>query len=184
MAQLRGGLDLAALYRDHHRDVFRFLHLRCRSATLAEDLTQDTFERVVRWAQSHRWQEQGRSPLSLLYAVARNLLLDHLKCHQRRETPHPDFHAADQPVVCMAVEEPVDELVAARLQRTYWRQVIQLAYVEGLCDRDIAARLGLQPGAVKARRLRAVQRLRSCPHVWALADTTTPRPAPRLEPVR
>lgn len=172
-----GGLDLAGLYRDHHRDVFQFLYSRCGEASLAEDLTQDTFERVVRWARRNRWQERGKPPLSLLYTVARNLLYDHRKSRRYRcERPHPDLGAAaDRPPVWCSEQQPVEELVTARMQTARWREVLtgaaaglsdqqrrvlHLAFVEGLSDRDIGGRLGLHPNAVKGCRWRALQRLR------------------------
>lgn len=41
------------------------------------------------------------------------------------------------------------------------REVLVLRYLEGLTMEDIAAVLGVRPGAVKMRHLRALERLRS-----------------------
>lgn len=180
-----GRLDLAGLYRDHYDAVYRYLYGRCRQRALAEDLTQDTFERIARWAVAHQWRDRGRAPLALLYTVAGNLLRDYRKSGRcRLDRPRPDFHS-DTASLWSAPDPPVDEQVvdrmrrarcrrvlaeqAARLLTDQQRQVLVLGFVDGLHDRAIGARLGLDPDAVKACRYRALQLLRGSDQVRQLA---------------
>ena len=52
-----GDKDAFGLLYDHyHVSVYRFLYYRTRSASLAEDLTSDTFFRALRSMNNFRWQ--------------------------------------------------------------------------------------------------------------------------------
>jgi RNA polymerase sigma-70 factor (ECF subfamily) len=69
--------DVARLYEDHAQDLFAFLAYRTGDRALAEDLLADTFERVLTARRGH--DARRGSVKTWLYAIALNLLRDHLR---------------------------------------------------------------------------------------------------------
>ena len=75
-------LDFARVYEDAVWRVYGFLAYRVGDRDVAEDLTQTTFERALRaWG---RFDPRRGSEATWLLAIARNVLIDHL----RRGRPH------------------------------------------------------------------------------------------------
>jgi RNA polymerase sigma-70 factor (ECF subfamily) len=80
LVELARGGDAEAfglLYDPYQPAVYRFLAYRLGSATLAEDLTSETFVRALRSISSFRWQ--GKDFGAWLMTIARNLATDHVK---------------------------------------------------------------------------------------------------------
>lgn len=72
----------SSVYVDNLDRVYGFLGYRLRSRHEAEDLTQLVFEKALRsW---NRFDPRRASPSTWLIAIARNVLVDHLR--RRRET--------------------------------------------------------------------------------------------------
>src|SRR5215467_7563468 len=66
----------------HLDDVYRYLLVLTRDASLAEDLAADTFERALR---AWRRFDAGRgSARTWLCAIARSAALDHFRAERRR----------------------------------------------------------------------------------------------------
>ena len=79
----KGDVEAFGLLYDHYQgSVYRFLFHRTRSATLAEDLTSETFFRALRSMQGFRWQ--GKDFGAWLMTIARNLATDHFKAGRTR----------------------------------------------------------------------------------------------------
>ncbi|WP_454915919.1 sigma-70 family RNA polymerase sigma factor [Xanthobacter sediminis] len=72
--------DLQSLFERHAREINRFLRRRGHSAETADDLTQDTFVRVL--ASPPQETDLNYNPRAYLYQVSRNLSIN----HQRRES--------------------------------------------------------------------------------------------------
>jgi len=89
----RGG-DLqafAVLLSRYQTPVYNFVLRSVRDASTAEDLVQDTFTRVVQRADGF----QGHARFSTwLYAIARNLCIDHARRMQHRR--HPSLDATEK----------------------------------------------------------------------------------------
>ena len=93
--------DFARLYREHAADVHRFAVYLSGDPSLADDLVSEAFVRV--------WTARERVELTTvrgyLFAIVRNLLLQHLR-HERRRVPlderivdgrpDPEVRASDQ----------------------------------------------------------------------------------------
>lgn len=72
--------DLQFLFERHAREIHRFLRRRGHSAETADDLTQDTFFRVL--ATPPQETDINHNPRAYLYQVSRNLSIN----YQRRES--------------------------------------------------------------------------------------------------
>jgi RNA polymerase sigma factor (sigma-70 family) len=76
---------LADLFERHHRHLFRFFYHLCGSSTLAEDLTQEVFFRMLKFRGT--FQKGGRFT-PWMYQIARNVHVDHLR---KKQTEMPLF---------------------------------------------------------------------------------------------
>jgi len=73
----RGDKDsLALLYVRYHRKILNYLYRFCGNRSTAEELTQETFVRMVEHL--HRYRPTG-SVGGWIYRIARNLALNHLR---------------------------------------------------------------------------------------------------------
>jgi RNA polymerase sigma-70 factor (sigma-E family) len=136
--------------------LLRLAWLLTGSASSAEDLVQETLERVyVAWPRI----EHGGS-----HNYARRVLVNrHTDAHRRRwrerltpdvpEASHPD--RADQVVLA-------DQLSAALAQLpTRERQCVVLRHHADLSERDVAEALNISTGTVKSSTSRGLARLRT-----------------------
>jgi len=152
-----------ALYDHYHLAVYRFLFHRTRSATLAEDLTSDTFVRALRNIGSFRWQ--GRDFGAWLMTIARNLATDHAKAARNRlELPTDDIAAHDTGTSGPEAEvmaQVTSDLLVEALSRlpVEQRDCLVMRFLQSMSIADTAAALGRTEGAVKQLQLRAVRRL-------------------------
>ena len=148
-------LDFHSLYRNHAPDVYRFALFLSGDRTLAEDIVSETFIRV--WGARER--VEIRTVRAYLLAIARNLFLQGRRREKRiaaldDNLPDPRRRADDS-------RESRDELsrVLAQLQRLpeIDRSALLMRAEENLSYDEIAAALGISPGAarVKIHRARA-----------------------------
>ena len=72
--------DPARLFDRHHLAVFRFLRRMTGSPSVAEDLTQEVFLRVVRGLDGY--DERSRE-VSWIFRIARNVLVDRHRARER-----------------------------------------------------------------------------------------------------
>jgi RNA polymerase sigma-70 factor, ECF subfamily len=177
VALAQQGRDVAfrELVHRYERPVFSLVYRMVRDRELAEDLTQDTFVKVLTHVDKYRPEFKFSS---WLFKIANNVAIDHL----RRRTldtvsmdgsPHAgtaDAVEASSFDVAVPQENALDELEArevgtaieqaiARL-RPEDRSCILLRHVEGRSYEEIAATLDLPLGTVKTYIHRARHELR------------------------
>ena len=146
----------------HLDDVYRYLLVLTRDASLAEDLAADTFERALRaW---RRFDGRRGSAQTWLCAVARSVALDHFRAERRR---HRREQAVAEPEGQTAPPElglsPELERALAALTAAD-REVVALRVVLDL-DAETAARvLGVSATACTTRLSRALKRLEELMH--------------------
>lgn len=147
-------------------DVRRYVRRRVDDPSVQDDLVQEVFLRV------HDRREQLRDDERLagwVRRIAANVVTDH---YRRR----PAAEALPEGLAAPPPEDPDERaLLAAWVAHTVssldapYREVLTLTELEGLTQREAAARLGLSLPAVKARVLRGraelLRRLERCCHV-------------------
>jgi len=164
----------AALFQRHGGRVEGFLR-RSLPSTAAAEVTQEVFLRV--WRHAARYDPTKASPTTWLFSIARNARTDR---QRRRARPEPD---ADDPMWVPSAPAPPDAAthlkvrdaaLRARVEAlpTKQREVIVLAYLEGLTLSEIAERLEVPLGTVKSRVRLAMGRLRTDPEVAPLHPNT------------
>jgi RNA polymerase sigma-70 factor, ECF subfamily len=131
---------------------------------LAEEATQDTFLKL--WSRAHLYLPERGSLLVWLLSIARRTALDRLRLEGRRPTLS-DAHDPAEAWQTIPDGNSVSE-------ESYWRslnfavqalspehrQLIELAYYQGLSQSEIAEVLGWPLGTVKTRLRAAMERLR------------------------
>ncbi|MEO8594484.1 MAG: sigma-70 family RNA polymerase sigma factor [Candidatus Solibacter sp.] len=163
--QRRDPNALAELYDRYGRITFSLIVRIVRDAATAEDLVQETFLRV--WNRVHGFDAMKGSIGPWLLAVARNRAIDYLRSAGGRERNALEFEEAVHPALYCDVEKEL--LTSDKVRRVKsavekltpnHRQVIELAYFEGLSQTEMAERMGQPLGTVKTWVRAALKTLR------------------------
>ncbi len=153
---------LEELYLIHFDSVFGYLHVTVGNRHDAEDLTTQTFLRMLESIGKFRWQS---APFSAwLFRIAHNLAMDHFRASRRwqpdEEVPEPPADestsaeaGAFESIGRKSMLELIDEL------STDQQQVLTLKFVFNFSNREAATILGKTEGAVKSLQHRALATL-------------------------
>jgi RNA polymerase sigma-70 factor (ECF subfamily) len=158
---------LEALVREHSRLVYRIAYAVLRQHHDAEDATQETFMRVLRYSSK---LDAVEDPKTWLARIAWRVAVDRSRRRgQKREIPLED---PDKPIDEVASSETaanetlhgkqfsaaLERMIAALPEKL--RQPLILSTVEEMSPREVAATLGINEAAVRSRVFRARQILR------------------------
>ena len=153
---------LEELYLIHFDRIYSYLHMSVGNKHDAEDLTTQTFLKMLESIGRFRWQA---APFSAwLFRIAHNLAMDHFRA-RRRWQPEEDV---PEPI---GSEEPSAELAAMQeigrqsmlelIERLSpeQQQVLTLKFVFNFPNADVAKILDKTEGAVKSLQHRALASL-------------------------
>ena len=165
----------AALVRRYERELYGYLRRYLGDGTLAEDVFQNTFLQL--YLKSGQYQP-GNPVRPWLYTIATHQAIDALRRNGRHQAVSLDEHReSDGEGDCQRLMEmlenrepgPLDhasrqeqrEQVRASVEQLpdFLRQVLVLAYYQGLKYREIADILDIPVGTVKSRLHAALVRL-------------------------
>jgi RNA polymerase sigma-70 factor (ECF subfamily) len=158
---------ISALYDRYGRTVFGVGFKILGDRSLAEELVQEVFLKV--WRSSATFDPSRGSFSTWLYRVTRSAALDLYRKRARRVRPVHDgaLHIATVRDSSAGPQEIVDESwLSWRISRALevldapHREVIDLAYFNGLTQREISERTGVPLGTVKTRTASAYKNLR------------------------
>jgi len=152
---------IGVIYDRYFPDIFRFVRYRVDDDTLAEDLSSETFVRLLEACR------QGRGPTTSLrawlFSAASHIVTDHLRQKYRRKNEtlnedHPD--SAPLPASSAEEHEQKQILKAALHHLTAEQQnVIALRFGQGFSLQETANILQKNINAVKQLQLRALAAL-------------------------
>jgi RNA polymerase sigma factor (sigma-70 family) len=156
-----GDADLRSVYDEHGGLVYAI----CRKALdehSAKDVTQEVF--VSAWKARDQYDPQRGTLGAWLVGITKRRIIDHLRSERR----HADRRAAEpvehtDPQSETEVGRTIDRMVVADAMLALpdrARQVIELAYLEGLTHHEITDRTGLPLGTVKSDIRRGLTRIR------------------------
>lgn len=163
------------LVRRYERPVFSLIFRMVRDSATAEDLSQDTFIKVLNHIDKYRPEFKLSS---WLFKIANNVAIDHLRRRQldtisMSGSPHAASEAEIEATsfeIGSGEESALDQIVARELGSTIekaigslrpeYRACILLRHVEGRSYEEIAATLDLPLGTVKTYIHRARIELR------------------------
>lgn len=159
LLQLVAQRNLAAydlLYRRHAQVMYNLIVRIVRDTATAEDLLQDVFWQV--WENANQYRGSGAA-LAWMMRVARNRALDQLRRQRvRPPTVSDDAEEVEKVPAAVSTEETVEmQMRRAQVQRALesipeeQRLCLELAYFEGLSQREIAEQTNLAVGTIKSR---------------------------------
>ena len=150
---------LEELYLIHFDRIYSYLHVSVGNRHDAEDLTTQTFLKMLEKIGSFKWQS---APFSAwLFRIAHNLAMDHFRARRRWQ---PEEEVPEPP----GEEEPSAELTAMQTigresmlklidhLSPEQQQVLTLKFVFNLPNAEVAAILDKTEGAIKSLQHRAL----------------------------
>jgi RNA polymerase sigma-70 factor (ECF subfamily) len=161
----RERIAFVMLYDRYFPRVYNYLRARTGDAHLADDLTAQTFENVLRNIATYRPEKAPFS--SSLFTIARNALNDHLRAMRRRQWLSLEalpFHPSDRSnledqYIQSESRHALTEALGRLTDRE--RDLVALKFIAGLNNRQIAGLSGLSESNVGVIVYRAMQRLRA-----------------------
>jgi RNA polymerase sigma-70 factor, ECF subfamily len=150
---------LEELYLIHFDRIYSYLHVSVRNRHDAEDLTTQTFLKMLEKIGSFKWQS---APFSAwLFRIAHNLAMDHFRAGRRwqpeEEVPEPrreEEPSAELEAMQTIGRESMLKLID-RLSPEQ-QQVLTLKFVFNLPNAEVAAILDKSEGAIKSLQHRAL----------------------------
>ena len=153
-----------ALYDRHSSHIYALALRILRDPILAEEVTQDTFLKL--WSRARLYLEERGTLLVWLLTITRRTALDRLRLEARRPTLSD---GNDPEELWQNIPEQDTSTDESRWRSMYFavgslslehRQVIELAYYQGMSQSEIAETLGWPLGTVKTRLRAAMEQLR------------------------
>lgn len=156
MVQARKHWALEALFHRYMgRGIRRAQHVGLDQQT-AEDVVTDAFIKI--WNQAEKFQDVRGSFSGWFYTIVHNLAIDEIRRVQTRSNAQVQsflrtsgFPSGDDDNEFMHEIERIQVRAALKELPEPQRDLLQLAYVEGLSRREIAKRMALPLGTVHTR---------------------------------
>ena len=153
---------LEELYLIHFDRIYSYLHVSVGNRHDAEDLTTQTFLKMLEAIGRFRWQSVPFS--AWLFRIAHNLSIDYFRARRRVQTEGevPEVPGMEE---SSAEDQAMDSLgqagMLALIERlsAEQRQVLTLKFLFGFANADVAGILGKTEGAVKSLQHRALASL-------------------------
>lgn len=155
--------DLKEIYDAHFEALRRFLYYKCGEMELAEDLVQEVFIKV--WEKRETIKKETIK--SLLYTIAKNLLINHynhLKVvrtyeYEEVQTGHSEGISPQFILEEKEFEKKLNDTIAALPGGC--REVFLMNRIDKLKYEEIAERLELSVKAIEKRMSKAISILKS-----------------------
>jgi RNA polymerase sigma-70 factor (ECF subfamily) len=148
-----------ALVRATSADLYRFAYWLCGNEALAHDLTQETYLRA--WRSLDNLRETAAAKAWLVTILRR----EHARMYERKTPAFEPIESIDVPESeLQSPDQHGDDALVrramARLDAKY-REPLLMQVLGGFSCEEIAAELGISPGAVMTQVFRARQKLKA-----------------------
>jgi RNA polymerase sigma-70 factor, ECF subfamily len=150
---------LEELYLLHFDRIYSYLHMSVGNRYDAEDLTTQTFVKMLESIKRFRWQS---APFSAwLFRIAHNLAMDHFRASRRwqpeedvPEPPGSEEPSAEDQAMHVIGRQSMLELIDKLSDEQ--QQVLMLKFVFNFPNAEVATILGKTEGAIKSLQHRAL----------------------------
>jgi RNA polymerase sigma-70 factor, ECF subfamily len=153
---------LEELYLLHFDRIYSYLHMSVGNRHDAEDLTTQTFLKMLESIGKFRWRS---APFSAwLFRIAHNLAMDHFRA-SRRWQPEEEVPEPEPPEESAAEEEALESIGRRSMLELIenlsheQQQVLTLKFVFTFSNGEVATILGKTEGAIKSLQHRALASL-------------------------
>jgi RNA polymerase sigma-70 factor, ECF subfamily len=149
---------LEQLYLLHFDRIYSYLHITVGNRHDAEDLTTQTFLKMLESIRRFRWRS---APFSAwLFRIAHNLAIDHFRANRRwqpeEEVPEPREQEASAESEALGSIGHDSMLALIDTLSDEQREVLTLKFVFDFSNKEAATILGKSEGAVKSLQHRAL----------------------------
>jgi RNA polymerase sigma-70 factor (ECF subfamily) len=162
LAQQGDRTALEELYLIHFDRIYSYLHVTVGNRHDAEDLTTQTFLKMLESIGRFRWQS---APFSAwLFRIAHNLAMDHFRAHRRwqPEADVPEPIGSEEPSAELEAMQSIGRQSMLELIEKLspeQQQVLTLKFVFNFANADVAKILDKTEGAIKSLQHRALASL-------------------------
>ena len=157
-------VGIVQIIKEHKDGLLLYLNSIVQNIHLAEDLTEDTFVKLI----AHRPRFFGKSTFKTwLYSIGRNVAMDYLRKNARLHTASPEevlalkADEADVARQYLQTERKLQVHNALKQLNKEYRQVLVLAYFEDFKNDQVAAILKKNNKQVENLVYRAKRSLKS-----------------------
>ncbi|WP_373708795.1 RNA polymerase sigma factor [Kaistella sp.] len=142
---------LAVLIERHQKEIFTYIFFKLMDETLANDIFQDTFMKIIITLKEGRYNEEGKF---VLWAkrIAHNLVIDHFRLKAKHnkvsETSYDNEEFSIFDLISVQEENIEEQLISQQIQEDLMRmlgylpenqqEVIKLRFFDGLSFKEIA----------------------------------------------
>jgi RNA polymerase sigma-70 factor (ECF subfamily) len=162
-AQQGDRLALEELYLMHFDRIYSYLQLSVGNRHDAEDLTNQTFMKMLESIERFEWR---KVPISAwLFRIAHNLAMDHFRSRRRwqpeEEVPEPpdaEERSAEEEALQAIGRQSMLAMIEGLSEEQ--QQVLTLKFVFNFSNSDVATILGKSEGAIKSLQHRALASLK------------------------
>ncbi|WHF50571.1 sigma-70 family RNA polymerase sigma factor [Chryseobacterium gotjawalense] len=146
---------LAVLIERHQKEIFTFIFYKIMDETLANDVFQDTFMKIIVTLKEGKYNEEGKF---VLWAkrIAHNLVIDHFRLKAKHnkvsETSYDNEEFSIFDLIAGKEENIEDQLISRQIQEDLMRmldylpenqqEVVRLRFFDGLSFKEIADQTG------------------------------------------
>jgi RNA polymerase sigma-70 factor (ECF subfamily) len=164
------------LYDRYERVIYSFAYQIVKDSMAAEEVMQELFMRV--WKNAGQIDFDRGKLLTWMFAVTRNLAIDHLRKRSSRLQPPGDSGELEQIQDYSALPEDIVELQMAGEQirnalqglSRDQRQVMDMIYYQGYTQQEVANLAAIPLGTVKGRVRLAMKQLHKSLRHWGRRD--------------
>jgi len=158
----------AQIYDRYLEKIYRFIYFKVSSKETAEDLASETFLKLLEYLNSGK---QVQYLGSLLYRIAKNLVIDHYRSREKEQKNIPIedegrlvYHLDTQNRLLKIAEVSADvELLykSIKLLKEEYQEVVAMHYLDDIPVDEIAKILGKKSGTVRVTLHRALRSLQT-----------------------
>lgn len=158
-----GDLQQASqLFDRYNKRLFNFLARMTMDRELAEDLTQNTFLRMIRYRSSYK---PGHKFQSWIYMVARNVFTDHYQSSKKKKADHMDIEKVGEWVADDNDGHTIDEQEkllhrSMQLLSDEQRELLILTRFQHMKYEEVAEMMETTVANIKVKVHRAISKLR------------------------
>ena len=155
-------MDFEEMYRLYFKDVYLFILAMSKSPDIAEEITQETFFKVLKNINKYRGE---CSVKTWLFQIAKNTYLSHIKKtkHQETEDKISDSESSSQhsmESMCISKDEALSIYKVLHYLEEPYKEVFTLRTLGELSFREIGEIFGRNEGWARVTYHRAKSKIR------------------------
>jgi len=163
-------LSIETLINRHRSKVYTYIYLTIKNHSLAEDLFQETFIKVIQSLRAGKYKDNGRF-LSWVIRIAHNLIIDHFRKEKQMNSISNDDSELDLLNNKKLAEDNIEDLLVSNQIRedirnlinelpSDQREVVLMRHFGGLSFKEIAEQTGVSINTALGRMRYALINLR------------------------